>query len=173
MQNGPKAVAATGMTVPCFRPEIAGPETRKSQASLPSGWLGNCPLVRTCEDDFWIAIGARRTRAVNSYTAGLHLAVEALCPELGPRVLPCRLTFVAAGGVRSLRGKPVVVDCDPGLPIAPARRRRNNNGAARDCVRHDIFVTGLASWAGHWYLLFQETLWQRQAHVGAGGKRWE
>jgi perosamine synthetase len=47
-------------------------------AVLRSGWLTTGPRVRHFEEAFAEAVGAQHAVAVNSGTAALHLAVEAL-----------------------------------------------------------------------------------------------
>src|SRR6185369_13020023 len=66
------------LTVPFFRPEIRPDEEAEVLAVLRSGWLTTGPRVRQFEDRFAEAVGAQHAVAVNSATAALHLAVEAL-----------------------------------------------------------------------------------------------
>ena len=60
------------------------------------------------------AVGAPHAVALNSCTAALHLAVEALGLKAGQGVLVPTMTFAAtAEVVRYLGAIPVLVDCDP------------------------------------------------------------
>src|SRR2546422_50249 len=60
------------------------------------------------------AVSAAHAVAVNSCTAALHLAIEALGLKAGQGVLVPTMTFAAtAAVVRYLGGLPILVDCDP------------------------------------------------------------
>src|SRR3984893_19546751 len=102
------------VTVPFFRPELTDAEIAGVVECLRSGWLTTGPRVRTFEQQFAAAVGARYAIAVNSCTAALHLGVEALGLKAGQRVLVPTMTFAAtAEVVRYLGAVPVLVDCDP------------------------------------------------------------
>ncbi|MFZ2492694.1 MAG: DegT/DnrJ/EryC1/StrS family aminotransferase [Thermoanaerobaculia bacterium] len=82
--------------------------------TLRSGWLTTGPKVRRFETEFAAAVGAKFAIALNSATAALHLAVEALGLQRGQGVLVPTMTFAAtAEVVRYLGGVPILVDCDP------------------------------------------------------------
>ncbi|MFP5288293.1 MAG: DegT/DnrJ/EryC1/StrS family aminotransferase, partial [Thermoanaerobaculia bacterium] len=66
------------MNVPFFRPELSEAEIAEVVAVLRSGWLTTGPRVKRFEEDLAAAVGAPHAVAVNSCTAALHLAVEAL-----------------------------------------------------------------------------------------------
>ena len=66
------------MKVPFFRPALGQAEIDEVADSLRSGWLTTGPKVARFEAAFAEAVGARRALGVNSCTAALHLAVEAL-----------------------------------------------------------------------------------------------
>lgn len=100
--------------VPYFRPDIRDAEIDEVVASLRSGWLTTGPRVKRFEDEFAAAVGAPHAVAVNSATAALHLAVEALGLKAGEAVLVPTMTFAAtAEVVRYLGAHPILVDCDP------------------------------------------------------------
>jgi dTDP-4-amino-4,6-dideoxygalactose transaminase len=83
-------------------------------ATLRSGWLTSGPKVKRFEEEFAISAGAAYAVAVNSCTAALHLAVEALGLRTGQGVLVPTMTFAAtAEVVRYLGAIPILVDCDP------------------------------------------------------------
>jgi perosamine synthetase len=96
-------------------------------SALRSGWLTTGPRVKTFEDEFAEAVGARHAIALNSCTAALHLAVEALGLEAGDAVLVPTMTFAATAEiVRYLGAHPVLVDCDPvtlNVDLADAKRK--------------------------------------------------
>jgi perosamine synthetase len=102
------------MTVPFFRPSLGKAEIDEVVDCLRSGWLTTGPRVKTFETEFAAAVGAKHAVALNSCTAGLHLAVEALGLSAGQAVLVPTMTFAAtAEVVRYQAGVPIFVDCDP------------------------------------------------------------
>jgi perosamine synthetase len=102
------------MQVPFFRPEIRQQEIDEVTSTLRSGWLTTGPKVRQFEKEFAAAVGATNAVAVNSCTAALHLAVEALGLQHGQAVLVPTMTFAATAEiVRYHDAIPVLVDCDP------------------------------------------------------------
>jgi perosamine synthetase len=101
------------MEVPFFRPSITDAEIDEVTATLRSGWLTTGPQVKRFEEAFAAAVGARYAVGVNSCTAALHLAVEALGLKAGSAVLVPTMTFAATAEiVRYLGAFPVLVDCD-------------------------------------------------------------
>src|SRR5713226_7465141 len=124
------------MTVPFFRPDVGEPEVEEVVAALRSGWLTTGPRVRRFEQEFAAAVGAPHAVALNSCTAALHLAVEALGLKPGQGVLVPTMTFAATAEVVRYQGAiPILVDCDPltsNLDLADAERkaqRAEGNGA--------------------------------------------
>ena len=115
------------MNVPFFRPDVGEPEVEEVVAALRSGWLTTGPRVRRFEQEFAGAVGAPHAVAVNSCTAALHLALEALVLKPGQGVLVPTMTFAAtAAVVRYLGGVPILVDCDPqtaNLDLRDAQRK--------------------------------------------------
>jgi perosamine synthetase len=111
--------------VPFFRPSIGQAEIDEVLAVLKSGWLTTGPRVKRFEEEFRDAVGARHAVALNSATAALHLAVEALGLRPGDAVLVPTMTFAAtAEVVRYLGAHPILVDCDPvtlNVDLADAR----------------------------------------------------
>ncbi|HEX7580585.1 MAG TPA: DegT/DnrJ/EryC1/StrS family aminotransferase, partial [Thermoanaerobaculia bacterium] len=96
------------VTVPYFRPDIQRAEVDEVVAVLKSGWLTTGPRVKSFEEEFRAAVGGRHAVAVNSATAALHLAVEALGLKAGQAVLVPTMTFAAtAEVVRYLGAIPV------------------------------------------------------------------
>ena len=102
------------MQVPFFRPRIEEDEIEAAVATLRSGWLTTGPRVKRFEEEFAEAVNARHAVAVNSCTAALHLATEALGLKAGQGVLVPTMTFAATAEVVRYHGAiPVLVDCDP------------------------------------------------------------
>jgi dTDP-4-amino-4,6-dideoxygalactose transaminase len=113
--------------VPFFRPNLGEQEVAEVVATLRSGWLTSGPNVRRFEQEFATAVGAAHAVAVNSCTAALHLAVEALNLSREQAVLVPTLTFAATAEVVRYQGAiPVLVDCDPmtgNMDLNDARRK--------------------------------------------------
>jgi perosamine synthetase len=102
------------LKVPYFRPPITDQDVAAVAAVLRSGWLTSGPNVARFEQEFAEAVGAKHALALNSCTAALHLAVEALKLEPGQVVLVPTMTFAATAEViRYLGALPLLVDCDP------------------------------------------------------------
>jgi perosamine synthetase len=102
------------MKVPFFRPDVTVAEIDEVVAALKSGWLTTGPRVRRFEQEFAAAVGGTHAVAVNSCTAALHLAIEALGLKAGEGVLVPTMTFAASAEVvRYLGAIPILVDCDP------------------------------------------------------------
>jgi len=102
------------MNVPFFRATIGDDEVNEVAAVLRSGWLTTGRLVKQFETDLATLVGAKHAVAVNSCTAALHLAVEALGLTAGQAVLVPTMTFAATAEiVRYCGAVPVLVDCDP------------------------------------------------------------
>ncbi|MPZ57888.1 MAG: aminotransferase class I/II-fold pyridoxal phosphate-dependent enzyme [Rhizobiales bacterium] len=108
-------VAALGAIprIPFALPCIGEQEIESVVATLRSGWLTTGPKTKVFEEAFAQAVGARHALAVNSGTAALHLALEALGVEADDLVLVPTWTFTAtAEVVRYLGAHPVFVDVD-------------------------------------------------------------
>lgn len=102
------------LRVPFARPDITDSEIEAVTAVLRSGWLTTGPRVREFEELFKAQVRSSHALAVNSCTAALHLAVEALGVKPGDAVLVPTMTFAATAEVVRYQGAtPVLVDCDP------------------------------------------------------------
>jgi perosamine synthetase len=100
--------------VPFFRPEVLDDDVNAVSDVLRSGWLTTGPVTRRFERQFAAATRAAHAVAVNSCTAALHLALEALGLRRGDGVLVPTMTFAAtAEVVRYFDAVPLLVDCDP------------------------------------------------------------
>ena len=99
---------------PFFRPHLGEAEICEVVETLRSGWLTSGKRGQLFERSFAAAVGAPYAVALNSCTAALHLAVEALGLKAGQAVLVPTMTFAAtAEVVRYLGATPILVDCDP------------------------------------------------------------
>jgi perosamine synthetase len=135
--------------VPYFRPQIAEDEVEAVARTVRSGWLTSGPQARRFESEFAAAVQARHALAVNSCTAALHLAVEALGLGPGQAALVPTMTFAAtAEVVRYQGGIPVLVDCDPEtahMDLADAERKvaALRAGALPAAIPRDARVVGI------------------------------
>jgi perosamine synthetase len=104
----------THQWVPFHRPEITEDEIQSVVATLRSGWLTTGAKVKRFEEQFAGYLGCRHAVAVNSGTAALHLALDAVGIKEGDEVIVPTMTFAAtAEVVFYLKAKPVLVDCRP------------------------------------------------------------
>jgi|SRR3990167_597109 len=101
--------------LPFALPDIGEEEINEVLDSLRSGWLTTGPKSKRFEQAFADFIGGGVDAiAVNSATAGLHLALEAIGITPGDEVLTTPYTFTATAEViRYLGADPVFVDIDP------------------------------------------------------------
>jgi dTDP-4-amino-4,6-dideoxygalactose transaminase len=111
-------IPASANTVPFLPfavPEIGEEEIAEVVACLRSGWVTTGPKTRQFEQEFAAYLGGEvETVSINSATAGLHLALEALGIGPGDEVIVPTMTFTAtAEVVRYLGAQPVLVDVDP------------------------------------------------------------
>ena len=99
--------------IPFHRPSITAPERDAVMSVLESGWLTTGERTMAFEAAVSAAVGSRHAVAVNSATAALHLALEAL--HIGPddEVIVPTYTFAACGEVvRYLGARPRLADID-------------------------------------------------------------
>lgn len=102
--------------LPFALPDIGEEEIAEVVDTLRSGWVTTGPKTRRFEEDFTAFLGdaSLHSMAVNSATAGLHLALEALGIGPGDEVITTTHTFTAtAEVVRYLGADVVLVDIDP------------------------------------------------------------
>jgi dTDP-4-amino-4,6-dideoxygalactose transaminase len=114
--------AGTPAFLPFALPDIGEEEIAAVVACLRSGWVTTGPATKHFEQAFGAYLGGElETIAVNSATAGLHLALECLGVGPGDEVIVPTLTFTAtAEVVRYLGATPVFVDVDPAtLNLSP------------------------------------------------------
>lgn len=102
------------MNVPFFRPAIGESEIEAVVECMRSGWLTTGQITRLFEEEFARHVGAKHAIALNSCTAALHLALDAIGLRRGEIVIVPTMTFAAtAEVVRYFDAIPVFVDCDP------------------------------------------------------------
>ena len=131
--------------LPFALPDIGEEEIAEVLDSLRSGWLTTGPKTKRFEQDFAAFIGEKvEAVAVNSATAGLHLALEAIGIGPGDEVITTTHTFTASAEViRYLGADPVLVDIDPlTLNIDPAAVERAITPRTRAII--PVHFSGLA-----------------------------
>ncbi len=101
--------------LPFALPDIGEAEIAEVVDSLRSGWITTGPKTRRFEEDFAAFLGGGvEAIAVNSATAGLHLALDAIGIDPGDEVVTTTHTFTATAEViRYMGADPVFVDIDP------------------------------------------------------------
>jgi dTDP-4-amino-4,6-dideoxygalactose transaminase len=138
------------MKVPFFRPDIGEAEIDEVVRCLRSGWLTTGPTTKRFETEFAAAVGAKHAVALNSATAALHLAADALGLKAGQAVLVPTMTFAATAEiVRYLGAIPILVDCDPvtaNMDLADAERKLEMLAAGKlEAVGHQpLDVVGIS-----------------------------
>ena len=109
-------MTATRPFLPFALPELGDEEIAEVVDTLRSGWVTTGPKAKRFEVDFAAFLGdpALQCVAVNSATAGLHLALEALGIGPGDEVITTTHTFTATAEVVRYLGADVkLVDIDP------------------------------------------------------------
>jgi len=100
--------------LPFALPLIGEEEIAEVCDTMRSGWLTTGNKAKRFEKNFADYVSARNALAVNSATAGLHLALEAIGVTSGDKVLTTPYTFTATAEViRYFGADPVFVDVDP------------------------------------------------------------
>jgi perosamine synthetase len=99
--------------LPFALPDIGEEEVESVVETLRSGWLTTGPKAKRFEQEFSKFTGAGEAVAVNSGTAALHLALDAVGLKEGDEVILPTMTFAAtAEVVHYFKAKPVLVDCE-------------------------------------------------------------
>ena len=102
--------------LPFAMPEIGEEEIAEVVDTLRSGWITTGPKAKRFESEFaaFLDDASLHCVAVNSATAGLHLALEALGIGPGDEVITTTHTFTATAEVVRYLGADVkLVDIDP------------------------------------------------------------
>jgi perosamine synthetase len=115
------------VAVPFYKPSIGPEEISEAVDTLKSGWLTTGPKTKRFESDFANYLKHRHAVAVNSCTAALHLALEAIGLKAGQAVIVPTMTFAAtAEVVRYLGARPILADCravDFNMDVSDAERK--------------------------------------------------
>jgi dTDP-4-amino-4,6-dideoxygalactose transaminase len=115
-----------GEFLPFAAPLLGDEEIQEVVHCLRSGWLTTGHKVKQFEREFGEFIGAKHALAVNSCTAALHLALEAVGVGPGDEVITTPMTFTATAAViEHLGARPVFADVTAQtLNIDPEQIRR-------------------------------------------------
>lgn len=107
------AVSTRATFLPFALPDIGAEEIDAVREVLESGWVTTGPKTKQFEAEFAKAVGAKHAIALNSCTAALHLALEAIGLRADDEVITSPYTFAATAEViRYFGAKPVLVDVD-------------------------------------------------------------
>ena len=94
-------------------PRISEDEIAEVVATLRSGWIGTGPRAQEFERRFAEYVGAKHAVALNSCTAGLHMALKVAGVSPGDEVITSPMTWCATANVIvHLAAKPVFADVD-------------------------------------------------------------
>jgi dTDP-4-amino-4,6-dideoxygalactose transaminase len=98
--------------IPFHRPAIDEDEIQSVVETLRSGWLTTGAKVKAFEAEFARYVGSKDAVAVNSGTAALHLALDAIGIKESDEVIVPAMTFAATSEVvLYFKAKPVLIDC--------------------------------------------------------------
>ncbi|MGQ0542998.1 MAG: DegT/DnrJ/EryC1/StrS family aminotransferase [Blastocatellia bacterium] len=143
------AASDAKLFVPFMRPELSDDAIDEVVNTLRSGWLTTGPKVKQFEKNFAETVRADYAIAVNSCTAALHLAVEALGLRPGQAVLVPSMTFAATAEIVLYSSAiPILVDCDPvtaNIDLDDARRKIASirKGEMSFIANRDVEIVGI------------------------------
>src|SRR5215472_7376300 len=101
--------------IPYHRPCLGDEERAAVERVLQSCWLTTGPVAQQFAREFAAYVGARHALAVNSATAALQLAFDAIDLRQGDEVLVPTYTFTATAAAATFFGaRPVLCDSLPG-----------------------------------------------------------
>lgn len=122
--------------IPFHLADVGEEEAQAAAEVVRSGWLTMGPKTIEFEQQFAAYVGAKHAVGVNSCTAALHLALDAIGLKPGDEVLVPTTTFTATAEVVTyFKAKPVLVDVDPvSLCIDPADAERRITSRTRAII---------------------------------------
>jgi perosamine synthetase len=122
--------------IPFHRPSIGPEEFDGVRRVLDSQWLTTGPAAQRFEREFAEYIGCKHALAVNSATAALQLALDAIGIREGDEVLVPSYTFTATAEVATYFGaRPVLCDSLPGaFNVDPSDVERRVNDRTRAII---------------------------------------
>lgn len=100
-------------TIPYSLPFISEGEINAIEDVLKSGWITTGSKTREFERKFARYIGCKHAIAVNSCTAALHLALDAIGLKERDEVIIPTITFASTGEVITyFKANPILIDCE-------------------------------------------------------------
>jgi perosamine synthetase len=122
--------------IPFHRPSLGKEELDAVTRVLDSKWLTTGAVTRTFESEFANYIGCKHALAVNSGTAALQLALDAIGLRPGDEVLVPSYTFTATAEVITYFGaRPILCDSiENGFNIDPVDVSKRINGNSRAII---------------------------------------
>jgi dTDP-4-amino-4,6-dideoxygalactose transaminase len=123
--------------IPFSRPSFCKKEETALLETLRSGWVSTAGVTEKFEKEFARFLGTPHAVAVNSATAGLHLALKAAGVSRGDKVITTPFTFAATAEVCRYEGAhPLFVDIEEdSLNIDP--------GGVEAAVRQEAAVSAV------------------------------
>jgi dTDP-4-amino-4,6-dideoxygalactose transaminase len=143
--------ADTMKMIPLAEPALGREEIEALKAVIDSGWITMGDRVLAFEKRFAQLHGASSAVAVDSCTAGLHLALAALGVGPGDEVLVPSLTFVATvNAVLYVQASPVFVDIQshdrPHISIEDAGRKITPKTRAVIVMHYAGYLADMDAW---------------------------
>ena len=115
--------------IPFHRPSLGGAERDAVIEVLDSRWLTTGRKCVAFEEAVQARVGSTHAVAVNSATAALHLALEALGVRAGDEVVVPTYTFASCGEVvRYMDARPRLADVDRTNFRRMVKRLRGGDG---------------------------------------------
>jgi perosamine synthetase len=135
--------------LPYTLPDLDDSEIAEISEAIRSGWVTTGPKTRRFEAEFADRVGAKHAIAVNSCTAAMHLALEAIDLQRGDEVIMSPYTFAAtAEVVRYFDARPVFVDIDAhSFNLRPDRIEAAVTGRTRAII--PVHIAGLPADLDH------------------------
>ena len=134
MTNGKGESGLDDKAIPVLKPCIGQEEIDAVSEVMRSGWLGLGPKTEQFEKLFSEYVGSRYTVALNSGTAALHMAMDALGIGPGDEVIVPSITFISTvHAVRYVGASPVFADVEPdtmNLDVKDVERKLSPNTKA-------------------------------------------
>ena len=170
------ATSETGFSeafIPFHVPSIGDEEVREVELALRSGWLTTGPRTAQFEEEFRTYVGASGALAVNSCTAGLHVALAALGIGRGDEVITTPLTFCSTvHTIRQVGATPVLADIGEDGNISPLEIARAITPRTRAIL--PVHFAGLpCDMKAIWALARRHGLFVIEDAAHAAGSRYE
>ena len=128
--------------IPFHRPSIGEEEINEITRTLRSGWLTTGPQTTRFETEFRAYVRAQYALAVNSCSAGLHLALAALGLGPGDEVITTPLTFCATvNAILHVGATPVLADVAHDANLNPESAALRITGRTRALI--PVHLAGL------------------------------